>query len=258
MSTRTVVLGITTHGVLPRDVETQSIPMFQVPEGITITRVNSVALGVCNMLSETDAEKLSGLIREVYTKSHLNDEMRLKLIVKAMEELKSSTAKDVQRDISYAAPQTQEYIRYSKYPVQVVQYAPGELIINKVFGRTKGEGTESPFDFKISALNLKGSPDLFDIMTVGQSSILTRKKREIAQGFILFSDIIEFLQANGATDVIVFDFSCATMEGVSKRAERAERRELKNLGYNGGKKTRRPKKKTKTRKGKKRTLQWSY
>jgi len=111
-------------------------------------------------------------------------------------------------------------------------------VINKQYIREEStEQFESPWDFKISVLNVVGYPDLMRLM-VGRTHYGTSA--------ISLEEIVRMLYEKGVRNIILVDFSCSVLEHETdvisdpdERTIRIMRRELLKMGMHGGKKPRR-------------------
>jgi hypothetical protein len=253
----TLVLGITTHGSIPS--EENSAAIMQVPEGMRITKISAIPIGMCNVTTESNIDRLAPFITKVF-QSNLTEKEKIQTVVDAMGEMQSITSSIVKKQKDVTNVQKQEFLRYSHRPSSIVTYTEGQDILNKDYLRELGEGMESPYDFKMTMLNVPGNPDLLRIIATGRTIAPTRQMQHRETAIINLRMIVTYLKNQGVKNIILFDLSCAVMEEGTPRDIRAERRGLEKRGLNGGKKKtkRRQSKKTKTRKANKKVLSWSY
>lgn len=254
----TVVLSITTHGSIPTC--DTGVRMMTVPEGMTITRVNAIPLGVANMASESDSDNMSNLIRKVYADTTFTDDEKLGIVMTQMNRQQGMIRKAVEKAEKNPVQMSKDFIRRSSDPVQARVHKAGEEMIDKEFVRGTYEGYESAYDFKINILNVPGSPDLLRMIATGRTIAPTRQMQYRENALINLYMIAVYLKNQGVKNIVLFDFSCAVMDSGTDRDVRAKRRRLGNEGFNGGKKKtkRRQPKKTKTRKANKKAVSWSY
>lgn len=255
----TLVLSITTHGSLPTC--DTGVRMMTVPEGMTITRVNAIPLGVVNMASDQDSVNMSNLIRKVYADTLLTDDERLEIVMGQMNRQQGIIRNVVQKGQDTSDELKKSFIRRSSEPVQARVHKAGEEMINKEFVRGTYEGAESPYDFKLNILNMPGSPDLLRIMATGRTIAPTRQTQYMENVLVNLHAISLFLRQRGVKNLVIFDFSCAVVDSGTPRGIRADVFNLKRQRLNGGKKRktiRRQPKKTKTRKAKKQKAQWTH
>ena len=253
----TLVLGITTHGSVPTcDTGVRTI---QVPEGMTVTRVNAIPLGVANMASDQDSINMSNLIRRVYEDTLLTDDEKLDVVMTQMNR-QQGIIRDVVGKEKRADEITKGFIRRSSDPVQARVHKAGEEMIDKEFVRGTYEGSASPYDFKLNMLNVDGTPDLLRIMATGRTIAPTRQTQYMENALVNMNAILDFVKQRGVKNVVIFDFSCAVVDSGTERAIRADVYSAKRRRFNGGKKKtkRRQPKKTKTRKANKKIVSWKY
>jgi hypothetical protein len=245
----TLVLGITTHGSIP--IQEENAAMMQVPEGMRITKISAVPIGVCNMTVESNIEVLSAYITKIF-RTDLPEQEKIDAIVKTMKHMQNATTSFVQKDKT-STDNSKQFILHSYKPPSVVTYTEGKDILNKDYLRGTYEGSTSAYDYKINMLNVAGTPDLLRIMATGRTIAPTRQMQYMENVLVNLHAIVLFLQQRGVKNIILFDLSCAVMEEATPRKIRAERRTLGNKGLNGGRK------KTKRRSTKKRTLsKWRH
>ncbi len=253
-----VVLSITCHGYIPVEEKTpqQDPPMYMIPEGMTVTRVNMVVLGVCSVFDDRTADTISGYIHTIYTNP--SEENRIAQVRDALKIGKDRGVRKVSKDPHMLGLAIQAFKQYAKKPVEIKEYT-GRPIINKVFVRKGSDSLASKFNYRINVLNLNDeTPDLFDSMNIQGNN---------GNKIVSTSQILEFLNGKNVKRVILFDFTCAdfmtqdangALKGVHPTTTRQLRRWMTTENQNGGKSRRRKSKKTKTRRGKKRTLQWNH
>jgi hypothetical protein len=235
----TVVLSITLHGRM--SVENGAVTTFTVPQGMRIIKVSAVTPGVCNVTTESEIEKANASIRKVFGSPQLRyEEIEPKLasLVQSLKTLESDTTATIRSQLKTQKDEDMiNMLRYTDKGFRVVQYESGKPIINKEFGRSDGEGVESVEDYKITALNAMGQPDLHsNIVSERSGATMTRASTKSEGEFLLrLSTIVTFLQKEGVKNILLFDFSCSEMTEGSPRFIRNARRNLK--GFNGGKKT---------------------
>lgn len=111
-------------------------------------------------------------------------------------------------------------------------------------------------------MNIDGIPDLFDrFISVPDAAYPTREAAAISRRGIFLSDMFAMLHTQGVNRITFIDFTCSSFEDgiLTPRGARFARLEAEKSKLGGKRKTRkRQNKKTKTRRGKKRIVQWSY
>ena len=269
-----VVLSLTCHGFIPVEETTpqQDPPMYKVPEDMTVTRVNMVVLGVCSIFDDRTANVISGYIHTLYANPSEENELaqardeltigkeRLALVRDALTIGKQRGVRKVSKEPDMLGPDIQAFKDSADKPVEIIDYTD-RPIIDKVFVRKGSDILDSKFNYRINVLNLNDeTPDLFDIMKIPAN--------DNGDMVVSTSQILEFLLGKNVKRVILFDFTCANfmtldkpsgvIKGVHPETTRQLRRWMTTENQNGGKSRRRKSKKTKTRRGKKRRVQWNH
>jgi hypothetical protein len=235
----TVVLSITVHGRM--SVENETVSTFIVPDGMRIIKISAVAPGVCNVTTESEIEKANASIRKVFGSPQLRyEEIEPKLasLVQSLKTLESDTTPIIRSQLKGEKDtDMSNFLRHTDKGFSIVNYESGKTMINKEFGRSDGEELESVDDYKITALNVVGQPDLHSIIVSERSgATMTRGSTKSEEQYLLrLSTIVTFLKEKGVKNIVLFDFSCSEMTEGSERDIRNARRNLK--GFNGGKKT---------------------
>lgn len=242
---KTVVLSITVHGLM--SVENGAVAEFTVPDGMRIIKVSAVAPGVCNVTTEKEIETANASIRKVFDSPELSyeeKESKLASLVQSLKTLESDTTATIRSQLKTQKDEDTiedmlNMLRYMDIGFTTVEYLPGEPIINKEFGRSDGEGLESVDDYKITALNVEGQPDLHSNIVSGRYGATMTKGSTKSEGQYLLrlSTIVTFLQERNVKNLVLFDFSCSEMTEGSERDKRLLRRNLTKKGLHGGKKT---------------------
>jgi hypothetical protein len=237
----TMVLSITLHGRM--SVENGAITTFTVPDGMRIIKVSAVAPGVCNVTTAEEMKTANASIREVFDSPQLTyeeKESKLASLVQSLKTLESDTTATIRSQLKREEDvDMRNMLRYMDKGFSIVQYESGKTMINKEFGRSDGEGLESVDDYKITALNAEGQPDLHSLIVSERSgATMTRASTKSEGEFLLrLSTIVTFLQKRGVKNILLFDFSCSEMTEGSERDKRLLRLNLTKKGFNGGKKT---------------------
>ena len=237
----TVVLSITVHGLM--SVENGDVTEFTVPEGMRIIKVSAVAPGVCNVTTEEEITTANASIRKVFGSPDLTYKdvvSKLAPLVQSLKTLESDTTPTIrsqlktQKDVDMS-----NFLLHTNKGFSIVNYESGDPIINKEFGRSDGEGLDSVEDYKITALNAVGQPDLHSIIVSGRSGATDTRGSIKSEGEFLLrlSTIVTFLQERGVKNILLFDFSCSEMTEGTERDIRNARRNLFKKGLKGGKKT---------------------
>jgi len=229
-------------------VENGAVTTFTVPQGMRIIKVSAVTPGVCNVTTEEEIKIANASIRKVLGSPQLTyEEVASKLtpLIKTLKAIESDTIPTIRSQLkSQEDVDMRNMLRYTDKGFRVVQYESGKPIINKEFGRSDGEGVESVEDYKITALNAVGQPDLHSLIVSERSgATMTRGSTKSEGEFLLrLSTIVTFLQERGVKNLVLFDFSCSELsEETGRELSKTETRYIGRTsvkeGKNGGKKT---------------------
>ena len=235
----TLVLSITVHGILP--IESGTVTRFTVPEGMRIKKISAVTPGVCNVTSEDSMEKANASIRKVFGSSQLKYEEidpKLTSLIQSLKSIESEMIPTIRGELkSENDMDMRNMLRYTDKGFSTVEYLPGKPMFNKEFTRSDGEGIETVDDFKITALNVVGQPDLYSMIVTGRTGATNTRGSTKDEGeyLLTLSTIVTVLQEKGVKNIVLFDFSCSQMTEVTDREIRGIRRNTQ--GFNGGKKT---------------------
>lgn len=243
-----LVLLATVHGGLP--IENGQVKTFVVPEGMTITRIMATRPGICNVTSETQVDT-------VVTTMNINPQETVKTIKTTQVEV----LKNISQQLKGDEPNKelfQQFVRSRIGNPTVKTFRPGDTMLDKFLLRHKEETLDKAFDFKLNAINIPGIPDLFDFMYFGMSGPAARTRSKFSGMNVDFSMMLDFLKAQGVTNLIFYDLTCSSFMSDVPMTERQERELRKTIVQNGWGKTRRRKNKTKSRKSKKRKTQWTH
>ena len=236
----TLVLSITVHGLM--SVENGTVTTFTVPEGMRIKKISAVAPGVCNVTTEEEIIIATASIRKVFGSPQLKYEeidSKLTPLIESLKTLESKTLPTVRSQLKGEKDtDMSNFLLHTDKGFSTVEYLPGKTMINKEFGRY-GEGIKSVDDYKITALNAVGQPDIHSIIVSERpGATMTRGSTKSEGDYLLrLSTIVTFLQERGVKNILLFDFSCSEMTEGSPSFIRKERRDLVKQGLNGGKKT---------------------
>jgi hypothetical protein len=237
----TVVLSITVHGLM--SVENETVSTFIVPDGMRIIKISAVAPGVCNVTTESEIEKANASIRKVFGSPQLRYEEiepNLASLVQSLKTLESDTTPTIRSQLKGEKDtDMSNFLRHTDKGFSIVNYESKKTMINKEFGRSDGEELESVDDYKITALNVVGQPDLHSIIVSERpGATMTRGSTKSEEQYLLrLSTIVTFLKEKGVKNIVLFDFSCSEMTEGTERDIRNERRNLVKQGLKGGKKT---------------------
>jgi hypothetical protein len=242
----TLVLSITLHGLI--SVENGAVTNFTVPQGMRILKVSAVTPGVCNVTTEEEITTANASIRNVFGSPQLTYKdvvSKLTPLIKTLKTLESDTLPTIRSQLKKEEDvNMRNMLRYTDKGFKVVEYESGKPIINKEFGRSDGEGLKSVEDYKITALNAVGQPDIHSlIVSERPGATMTRASTKSEGEFLLrLSTIVTFLQERGVKNLVLFDFSCSELsEETGREFSKTETRYIGRTsvkeGKNGGKKT---------------------
>jgi hypothetical protein len=224
-------------------VEDGTVSTFEVPDGMRIIKISAVAPGVCNVTTEKEIKIANDSIRKVFGSPDLTYqeiEPKLASLVQSLKTLESNTTPTIRSQLKREKnTDMSNFLRHTDKGFSIVNYESGKTMINKEFGRSDGEELESVDDYKITALNTVGQPDLHSIIVSERpGATMTRGSTKSEEQYLLrLSTIVTFLRGKGVKNILLFDFSCSEMTEGSERDKRLLRRNLK--GLNGGLKRRR-------------------
>jgi len=260
----TLVLAITTHGAIPE--KDGEVATFTVPEGMTITKMSVSPIGVCNMASEDDSTQVVKTLSRVFSDPNpaLSFEERLNNVIPILEAIQKEVVSTVSKGRA-GEPKNEliyDFLAYSDRSQSVKTYTQGQKIINKDYSKYEGEGELDPYDFKMPMINVQNNPDFLQLLAAGRLGIPTRSMGMNKEMLTDLSTIVTVLRDYmNVKHLILFDYSCSSFYDLKGTDARKLARDAMSKGLNGGRKrrTRRRNTKTKTRKGKKRTVsRWNH
>ena len=227
------VVTVMTHGEMLLNPD-NSAKMFTMPEGMTMTKVSMSAPGVCNITSEADLEIITHRIMELWKAPRNRNDWRVGAVQTVLSEVQGNITQQVSEDRTPENTNYNAFFHTADKAQSIVNYGPGEQVIEKMFSRSAAEDKLSNYDYKIHLLNVHPYPDIMSEMV-----------RSRGKGAILFSNMVRYMQEHyNSNHITVFDFSCSVMPDISERAIRPLRRELLVKGKNGGKLRRKTNKKS--------------
>jgi hypothetical protein len=243
-----IAIAVTTHGafVTQKDAAGVDRPVtFKVPAGINVHFIPVSAPAVCTYSTSQQIDQIINVLLYRYCQPNNLSEKHectrdiddIPASIKFMIPHLKTHVLDSLRGLS--KKEVSEMTRTLDKTLAVKTFSSGSMIPEKEFSRSETDvreaGTE--YDFRVNIVSKYPVPDL---MGDKQNAILK------------LSVLVESLAKKGYTDLILYDFSCGVANvPQTSRGERALARELLK-----GKSRRRQTKKTKTRRAKKRTIQW--
>jgi hypothetical protein len=261
----TAVIAITTHGAIPTD-DAGSIVTFEVPEGMTITKMSIAPVGVCNMAAPDDSIAMARAASDVFNDPNpkYTLQQRIDTIVPILTALQKGVVANVAKRQTRGVPKNQpeyEFLVYADRSSAVNTYNPGQELINKIYVKNPGEGAGHPYDFKMPILNKPNNPNFLQLLTQGRLGPETRSMGMNNEQYTTLSYIAGALRYQCQVErLVLLDYSCSSFydNELTKRAQRALATWARNNGVGGKRKrTRRRKNKTKTRKANKKRVSWN-
>lgn len=228
----TLVVSVTLHGTIALN-EDKSVPTFQVPVGMRVSKVNAVPPDVCNMMTDPDASAIQQRLTEIAppgtTKTYEQIVSDLTTLLPRFKAMHKETIKNVRSDpVVSVNPDTAQFVRYADLGFANV-YSNATLV-DKQYSRSADEGISTgpagednqTFNYKINAINVPGVPDLFGYYINGAIPAVTRGQRANEDDkAIQLSDLIAYLHGKlKVTNLIIVDFSCSSIIGTMTARER--------------------------------------
>jgi len=227
----TMIVIITTHGEI--QVETtyagqQESDIFAIPYDITLTRINAVAPGVCNYLSDNIAKMIVDRIKELTAKFDLSRNIPSNLVTYLTKEFKGFANMDWQalkkqgyEDKEDILDRKTFHYNYDKIYKTITQPAYS-FSQNKIYTIKK---LSENYNDKIIFLNTpQGELDYF-------TTIHPPYKTDLKH-------IVYYLKYKGVKNILLIDLSCSAFNGakMSARDKRTLQRESFREGWGGQKK----------------------
>lgn len=241
----TIIVVITAHGEIK--VETtfdgrQEPDIFAIPYGMTLTKINAVAPGVCNYLSPKRAKIIVNRVKEMTTIFDIRQGVPSNLVTLFSNEFKRLLHIDrpslskKEYDGENMSSEKKFDIHYDK-AFKNITYAGYDFTINKGYGIKE---LSKNYDDRIIFLNTpQGDVDFFSSLTPPYDTDL--------------ETIVYYLKDQGVKNILLIDLSCATFDNtdLSSREERSLRRETFRERWGGYKKHKSNKHKSNKHKSKK-------
>jgi hypothetical protein len=239
----TIVISVTSHGVIIIDNNTNKPLTFNVPSDMKIIKLSAVTPGVCNLTHPSDVDDfIKQVIKRVNNQNEIsklnNDPINY---VKTLADLYKNIEEDTyaetvkEKNPDYDVKIRDDYVHHRNKSYNITQYNSNDLIINKEYIRNnKTELNSGVWDFQINVLNLMGIPDLFN-------EILGIRTYKNADSTITLQQIVDFVKTKGVKQLVILDLSCSNFESTmsknffTNRQEREIKRDIYKSGLNGGK-----------------------
>jgi len=219
----TVVVLVTAHGqaLYKNDGTTGELVNFRVPDGMSMTILNAVPLGVCNLFGAEQSDQFAQrLIQQSKTDPRLNTD-RVAFINSLIPQLKEFATKNIDEYIkpTYSSLNIHDkdtkvdpdelidinYNRQFDNNFSILSKNSGDEVMNKKYSRNNlSEKNTSVWDFKISVLNARSYPDLMQEITTRTTS-----KTKTLDSIVSLSEIVNYLQGKGVKNIVFLDLSCS-------------------------------------------------
>lgn len=247
----TVVLLITTHGIIIKKDNDTEVNTFTIPPGMTVTRSLAASIGVCNFVDTDMTVQYADLIdSEINNLTNNDEETQYHAIlavadgikeidvenvegIKSMiEELKEEIKRDSLPPTStkaYDLNLRQNYMYSYDRSYRIQTFRENQEMVNKRYLRNNNEKTRT--DWVIKAMNLEHQPDLLSFI---------RRQSKLHDSVTTLDEIVSFFHDKGVKNLIIFDVSCSNITDedqvdVSNRTTRLLSRKIDTRKY-GGKK----------------------
>lgn len=245
-----IAIAVTTHGAFTTQKDAAGVDRpvtFKVPEGLNVHFIPVSAPAMCTYSTSRQIDEIMNVLLYQYCQpNNLTEEHEC-----------TRTIDDIPESIKFMIPHLKTHLlgtlsgltrkdlaemtRTLDKTLAVKTFSPGSMIPEKEFSRDETDVREpgTKYDFRVNIVTKYPVPDL-----------LGDKQKAILK----LSTLIESLAKKKYTDLILYDFSCGVANvAQTSRGERALAREILR-----GRSRRRQSKKTKTRRSKKRTVQWRH
>lgn len=238
------VLLITTHGNLDDTDE-----RVQHALDINVHKLNATTPGVCNWIADEDLVgmglKINEIVKENKDMSASRLLHKLKNVLPTIDEMyKEDTKMDNEGKVqesdyfetNFKDQDFTSYYNNKGYAYETRQWKKGDIYLNKYYTSFIDEEYDTnsnPFNNNVILLGTKGLLEL-DLMNKSRTSLrkdkdIIKKDKKANKKRFFLKDILEELEKDGYTDVVIIDLSCST--GFGETAARYLRRTNKKEGY---------------------------
>ena len=231
----TIIIVITSHGKIEIDTtfEGKKEPdIFGIPYPVTLTRINAVAPGLCNYLSDKVARTIVEKTKEMVEMYDLGNK----------SSIPSNFVKYLAKGLKLITDSDKKAIKVEDYKDDAEEIAYINAY-NTHYNKAYKSGTHKPYTF---ALNKIYSVDNLSQNYNDNILLLNTPQGEVDYFTTLkppykidLMTIVLDLARKGVKNILLIDLSCATFtdKTVTPRDERSMRREAHIEGWWGGKKT---------------------
>lgn len=238
------VLLITTHGNLDDTDE-----RVQHALDINVHKLNATTPGVCNWIADEDLVgmglKINEIVKENKDMSASRLLHKLKNVLPSIDEMyKEDTKMDNEGKVQesdyfetgFIDKDFTSYHNNKEYAYETRQWKKGDIYLNKYYTSLIDEEYDTnsnPFNNNVILLGTKGLLEL-DVMNKSRTSLrkdkdIIKKDKKANKKRFFLKDILEELDKDGYTDVVIVDLSCST--GFGETAARYLRRTNKKEEY---------------------------
>ena len=240
----TVVLSISTHGIVVKD----KAPMT-IPRGMQFAKMSWVMPTICSFMGEEDVEAANKIIMsnvldttQPITSENLQEKCQeitkqLSGILHDSVATNRATIKAVERgeDTDKMLEHRKAYVRAAPRGLRVFSTLTGtKTYINKGYIRDRTEALNSQGDWQIRALNMPGEPDIVNFIKGRVYNTRGESETDL-------KEILKVLKKNEVKNVMIFDFSCANVTDEDRvdffspnsRGERAFGRDAVHIATTG-------------------------
>jgi hypothetical protein len=229
----TVVLSISTHGIVIKDKESMTIP-----RGMQFAKMSWVMPTVCSFMDGDDVAACNKIIisnvldpRRPITSENLQERCeditkQLSGILKENVAANREVIKEVEtgRDTDEFLEHRKAYVRAANRGLRVFSTLTGtKTFINKAYVRDRTEAINPNGDWQIRVLNIPGQPDVVNF--IEGRAYNTRGESETD-----LKEIMNVLKSNGVKNVMMFDFSCANVTDEGRLDVLTSSRETRAFG----------------------------
>jgi hypothetical protein len=221
----TVLLSINAHSGIKGEEDMYTFKEHEKMPNSKVFLINATAIGVCNYVPKITIRQKNEALSDkfqVFDKTQDIEEF-VKSIIPTIKEIDAKNSVKYILKSKKISPDTKNYLYSFNKGHNFLITKNNGLIVNKVYSISPEENEERKqyphLSNSIKILNLPSSNnDLFDILNT--NSPLRRIK---------LKEIIEYLNSNGAKNIIIFDFSCNDFTSdQTPRSLRSKRRRMTN------------------------------
>lgn len=267
----TVVLLISTHGLIIKKEDEEEVDTFRVPPGITIKRAAVSVPGECNIVGADDIigyeQTINSQMGNLLNRNEKTQKFAIGTVLGTIqrEDMRDLPNKQARINIDRRLKEKGDdelfdesddehlqnymgYVRHFDKAHRIKIFEEGERILNKKYTRTNLEATKSDWVIKVMSVRSRDKPDLLSFL---------KTQTRFGVSSIMLEDIVDFFAQKGVKNIIIFDLSCSNIARpedhleYDQRYTRRLRGDIERKGYGGKRKKRYNTKRTRTRKNRK-------